>query len=177
MAASVAALTGAGWVGVRALRALSVPAMMAARRYSVEPLQKWGSWADEVWEQFRNRCSFGVVRDTSTLDTLYPLGSRRTLAWVVKEAGRPVGWAAGLNTQIRDHKYFGNLPGWDRARLRCRAGGGWASGLVECANACARRGRRGAYKPAAPTLAQRIPSRRIFPRSVELSSRDVKAPV
>ena len=58
---------------------------------------------------FANRCSFGVVRDTSTLDTLYPLGSGRTLAWVVKEAGRPVGWAAGLNTQMRDHKYFGNL--------------------------------------------------------------------
>ena len=109
MAASVAALTGAGWIGLRVLRGLSVPAMMSARRYSIEPLQKWGSWADELWEQFRERCSFGVLRDTSTLDTLYPLGSGRTLAWVVKEAGRPVGWAAGLNTQMRDHKYFGNL--------------------------------------------------------------------
>ena len=28
---------------------------------------------------------------------------------MVKEAGHPVGWAAGLNTQMRDHKYFGNL--------------------------------------------------------------------
>ena len=42
MAASVAALTGAGWLGVRALRALSVPAMMAARRYSIEPAAKVG---------------------------------------------------------------------------------------------------------------------------------------
>lgn len=109
IAASVAAFTGAGWLGVRGLRVLSIPAMVAAHRYSVEPLQKWGSWADEVWQQFRGCCSFGVVRDTSTLDTLYPLGSGRTLAWMVKQDGRPVGWATGLNTQMRDHKYFGNL--------------------------------------------------------------------
>ena len=49
------------------------------------------------------------MRDSSTLDMLYPLGSGRILAWVVKEAGRPVGRATGLNTQMRDHKYFGNL--------------------------------------------------------------------
>ena len=42
MAASAPALTGAGWLGVRALRALSVPAMMAARRYSIEPRPKVG---------------------------------------------------------------------------------------------------------------------------------------
>ena len=53
MAASVAALTGAGWIGLRVLRGLSLPAMLSARRYSIEPLQKWGSWADELWEQFR----------------------------------------------------------------------------------------------------------------------------
>ena len=101
---------------MRALRALSVPAMMAARRYSIEPVQKWGSWADEIWEQFQDRCSFGVVRDSSTLDMLYPLGSGRILAWVVKKAGRPVGWTTGLNTQMRDHKYLEVL-GWDGARL------------------------------------------------------------
>jgi len=109
LAASVAAFTGAGWVGSRALRVRSIATMVDSRRYTIEPIDKWGVWTDPLWQQFRSNCSFTVVRDSSTLDAIYPLGSGRVLAWVVKRQGQPIGWAAGLNTQMQNGKYFGNL--------------------------------------------------------------------
>ena len=102
-------MTGAAWAGLRVIRTLSLPAWMASRRYSIEPVTEWGPWVDPLWEQFRTHCSFSVVRNSSTLDWIYPLGSGRVLAWVIKRNGRPVGWAAGLNTQMQDDRYFGNL--------------------------------------------------------------------
>jgi hypothetical protein len=109
IAASAAALTGLGWAASRALRALSLPVWMASRRYSIEPVDTWGSWVDPLWEQFRTRCSFSIVRNHSTLNTIYPLGTGGVLGWVVKDEGTPVGWAACLNTHMQNHKYFGNL--------------------------------------------------------------------
>ncbi|MBV9038120.1 MAG: hypothetical protein JO182_26770 [Acidobacteriaceae bacterium] len=107
--ARAAALTGAGSVASRAWRALSVPAWTASRRYTIEPIDNWGPWADSIWEQFRSHCSLAVVRNSATLPALYPLGSGRVLGWMVKSGAEPVGWVTGLSTQMENNHYFGNL--------------------------------------------------------------------
>ena len=49
-----------------------------------------------------------AVRDCQTLNILYPPGAR-FLRYRVTRAGRTVGWAVLLDTQMSDNKYFGNL--------------------------------------------------------------------
>ncbi len=84
----VAAFTGAGWVGMKALGMARTP-----RREAYDLAERFAGWADEVWQ-----------RSVATLDTMYPASDQRFLR--VRAAG---GWAVLLDTQMRDHKQFGDL--------------------------------------------------------------------
>ena len=107
--ARLAAATGMAQAGVAAAQAKSIAGAMAARGYEIERVERWGEWADEVWARFRGQCSFSVIRDRGTLPALYPLESGRIQAYVIRRGGSVAGWAATMNTAMKDHKYFGNL--------------------------------------------------------------------
>jgi hypothetical protein len=107
--ARIAAHAGAASVGIEALQARSIVAGWRAREFSIERVSRWGTWADELWEQFRGNCSFCVKRDRATLSELYRLGDDRSLGYVVKRGTKPVGWIAAQNTTFVDHKYFGAM--------------------------------------------------------------------
>ena len=108
LAARAAAATSAAWAGVTALQ---WRAWNADRRSGVEleRIDRWGPWADALWERTRGASIFSVVRDRATLDALYPLGDRRYLAFAARRGGEIVGWAVALDTQMRDHSHFGDL--------------------------------------------------------------------
>ena len=109
LAARAAAMTGAAWAGVRALQWRAWTVSAPGSRVQLERIDRWGPWADTVWERTRDASILSVVRDRATLEALYPLDDRRYLAFVARRGGEPVGWGVALNTQMRDHKHFGNL--------------------------------------------------------------------
>ena len=94
-----AAVTGAGWLGMKALGMARTP-----RSAACDPAARFAGWADEVWQ--RSVADYALVarRDAATLDELYPVEEARFLR--VRAAG---GWAVLLDTQMRGHKQFGDL--------------------------------------------------------------------
>ncbi|HEX4748785.1 MAG TPA: hypothetical protein VH302_04520 [Bryobacteraceae bacterium] len=107
--ALAAAWTGAAKIGITALQAKSISAKWRANGYTIERVTSWGAWADVLWERFRRTCSFCVKRDRATLEELYNLGRDRSMAFLAKRSGTPVGWLAAQNTHFTDHKYFGAM--------------------------------------------------------------------
>jgi hypothetical protein len=106
--ATVAALTGAGKAGVSALQFRGLTGVPASSGLSIERVDAWGDWVDELWEKCRPGYSFAVSRDLRTVRALYPPGER-IRSYLVRRGGRPEGWIAALNTPVRNHKHFGNL--------------------------------------------------------------------
>jgi hypothetical protein len=98
-ALDAAAFTGAGWL---ALKALGMTRRAAAGAY--ELASGFAPWADEVWERSRPAYALLAQRDAATLDQLYPPSDARFLR--VRAAG---GWAVLLDTQMENHKQFGDM--------------------------------------------------------------------
>jgi hypothetical protein len=75
----------------------------------METAPDFGSWADEVWDACHARYGAIGVRDRDTLNRLYPPDDARFLIWKAIRDGRVIGWTVGLDTAMRDDKYFGDL--------------------------------------------------------------------
>jgi len=104
-----AATTGLGAVALAAVHWRSHLEAGRAAGLTVEPVVEWGEWADPIWTGFRATCSFATARDAATLRYLYPSSEPRSLRFLVRHAGRPVAWAAALNTPMRNDGFFGDL--------------------------------------------------------------------
>jgi hypothetical protein len=100
----VAAYSGLGSVGIAILQSRTV----SPGGLSVELVERWGDWVDELWTRSRGDCSFAVSRDLRTVMELYPLADRER-AYVMRQGGRVVGWMSTRLTRMRDHKHFGDL--------------------------------------------------------------------
>jgi hypothetical protein len=98
-ALDAAAFTGAGWLG---MKALGVTRPIASGPFNLEP--GFAPWADEIWERSRPAYTLLALRDAATLDLLYPSSDPRFLR--VRAAG---GWAVLLDTQMQNHKQFGDM--------------------------------------------------------------------
>ncbi|HJZ99816.1 MAG TPA: hypothetical protein VKE70_25080 [Candidatus Solibacter sp.] len=94
-----AAITGAGWLGMRIAG--------HGRHVAAEPHEsvgEFGQWADEIWGESRGYYTLVADRGAATLNALYPAADSRFLR--IRTKG---GWAVGLDTQMRDHKQFGDM--------------------------------------------------------------------
>jgi hypothetical protein len=98
----VAATSGTGWLALKILqRASAVPPGFRA-----EPISSATAADDEAWARFRERCSFAVLRDASTL----PLYCHKdVLRFQLRRDDQPKGWFSLLLAQMRGHRYFGDL--------------------------------------------------------------------
>jgi hypothetical protein len=68
-----------------------------------------GEWLDRVWASSAARYSFATVRDSATLNRLYPLATRRARLLRVSRGDRAIGCAV-VQDAFRDApKYFGSL--------------------------------------------------------------------
>jgi len=104
IAAQVARITGLGAIGLAFKQRTSGPV-----RGTVREVNTWGEWADEVWLQCRENCSFAVQRDRRTLESLYPLSDERTRLFLIERNGQPVGWSVCYHAALVNHRHFGNL--------------------------------------------------------------------
>ena len=66
-------------------------------------------WADDLWEACQNLYSMIAVRDSSTLNILYPIGNDRFIRLKITENDKTIGWAVVLDTRMSNHKQFGNM--------------------------------------------------------------------
>ena len=107
--ATLARITGLGWVGTRLYETWSSGVWRPRGvRLRAIPLRRWEPWVDEVWLSARSNCSMVGVRNTTTLEDLYPSHGRE-IRLCLEDAGRPIGWAVILDTEMRGDRHFGDL--------------------------------------------------------------------
>jgi hypothetical protein len=106
--AALAALTGAGGVALSLRQYRASLSVLSVRDLSIEPVEAWDGWVDDLWGQYRGHCSFAVTRDLPTLRELHPLNDRDR-GYLIRRSGRPVGWMCVRISPMRGHKHFGDL--------------------------------------------------------------------
>lgn len=75
---------------------------------TADAIDEWAEWSDVVWDDAKTNLGFALVRDASSLAQLYPVDGR-TLNYRLHEGDDVVGWISLLDTQMKNHAYFGDL--------------------------------------------------------------------
>ena len=107
MLMDLAVLTGAGGLTLRLLQ--GVKAKRAAPDVRAVLVQGFSQWADGLWEQCKEQYAMIAVRDSETLNILYPADSKRFLCYKVTRGDAIIGWFVLLDTPMHNNKHFGNL--------------------------------------------------------------------
>lgn len=102
----MARYTGLGSV---AMRAAQFRAGFENGHIRAELYDAFGGWADECWRNCKDRYCLLAVRDSDTLNRLYPWSDKRFFRVKFSHAEKLVGWAVLLDTQMSNHKQFGNM--------------------------------------------------------------------
>ena len=105
--ANLAARTGIGGLALKVLQ--SARAMGGPRNERAEVISGFSGWADDLWNACKGLYAMIAVRDSETLNILYPANSNRFLCYKVTRGSAVLGWAVLLDTQMRDSEHFGNL--------------------------------------------------------------------
>lgn len=103
---NLARYTGIGWAGLR------IAQFRPGSRNGWDEATThycFGSWADDIWSRCKDRYSLVALRDGATLNRIYPSSDPRFLRLLVSRAGKHLGWAVMLDTQMSGHKHFGNM--------------------------------------------------------------------
>ena len=74
-----------------------------------EEVTQFESWADDVWDAVKGSFAMIGVRDSEALRALYPSSYKRLSRLKMLREDRVIGWAVVMNTQMQNHKQFGNL--------------------------------------------------------------------
>jgi len=105
----LSAFTGLGWVAVKALHMLRYRRVARNDSVTVETADEFSGWADELWNACKDQYGMSAVRDSATLRVLYPKEKEKFIRLKVTEDQKVIGWAVLLDTQLSDHKQFGNM--------------------------------------------------------------------
>ncbi|HLJ50803.1 MAG TPA: hypothetical protein VKU01_32555 [Bryobacteraceae bacterium] len=101
--------SGVGWAGTHALSFSLAKPHGAVRKVIAREIGAFDDWADRLWEANHAQYSFVAVRNSSTLNALYPPADKRFIRLQVKHGRRIAGWALLLDLHLTDHPRFGNL--------------------------------------------------------------------
>jgi hypothetical protein len=104
--AGIAAATGTGWSGIKALHWLRTKGSTGG--ICAEPVTTFGPWADDLWGQCARPYAMIGDRQSDMLNILYPPGKNFLCLKIVRGI-EVLGWSVVLDTQMRGNKYFGNL--------------------------------------------------------------------
>jgi hypothetical protein len=109
LALNAAAYSGTGWAAARCWDLAHAPSSAAGDPLQAETVDDFGPWSDEVWDSARAHYGMCTVRDAATLRKMYPCEAIGFERIMFSHEGKPVGWALLLNSQLRDHSYFGDM--------------------------------------------------------------------
>jgi len=73
----------------------------------VEEVHQFDGWADELWQRCGSKYFATAVRDSATLNVLYP--DDKYIALKIARGSQLLGWAVVLDTQMHASKYFGEM--------------------------------------------------------------------
>jgi hypothetical protein len=102
--ADLAAFSGVGWAGMKALQTLRQLRSPRREAFDVEIIEDFADWADSLWQQNRSAYAITAVRDRATEQTLYPRTDRHFTRLRIRRGGQDIGWAA-VGERRRDEKY------------------------------------------------------------------------
>jgi hypothetical protein len=104
------AVSGTGWLGLKLLDALLSLRARGSGGAEAQVVERFGPWADELWQRCAGRYTVIGVRDQATLNALMPPGGwPPAIRLRVQRGGRDVGWAAVMDNQLEDDARFGDL--------------------------------------------------------------------
>jgi hypothetical protein len=101
--------SGLGFAGIKAWHLLRSRRSERRGQVAAEIVDHFAEWADDLWNACKTHYPMSAVRDAATLQILYPRGQSRFLRLKVTENRKVVGWAVLLNTQMSQHRQFGNM--------------------------------------------------------------------
>jgi hypothetical protein len=93
MLMDVGAISGAGWAGLNALRAVEHLRAPRVAPFSVEEFEEFSDWVDPLWERAKENYGLVAVRDAETLCLLYPTSFSHLTKLRVSRNGTTIGWA------------------------------------------------------------------------------------
>ncbi|NIV14825.1 MAG: hypothetical protein GWN62_27220 [Aliifodinibius sp.] len=102
-------ITGSGWLGIKLSHALTESKKLRDNSLFFEVVDNFAHWSDELWERCKDKFSMIAVRNNEALNILYPEGRKRFIRLKILQNGEVVGWALVLDTQMANHKQFGNM--------------------------------------------------------------------
>lgn len=109
-AAAAAAWSGVGWAGIHAAQRARGRNAPPSAGIDTESITAFGPWADTLWAAAARSYTFLARRDAETLNLRYSSTVlSRCLRIAVRRNGDYIGWAALLDTPMKDNKYFGSL--------------------------------------------------------------------
>ena len=103
------AFSGLGWAAIKALHAAHLGRVGRDPRISVETVNEFQEWTDELWRANCGQYGLCAVRDCDSLRILYPADEPKFIRLKIVESGRPIGWVVLMNSLLSGHKQFGNL--------------------------------------------------------------------
>lgn len=109
LAMDLAAASGFGWLGAKAGLALLHRAPPRAGSTEAELVERFGDWADDLWEGCGSRYSMVGVRDLESLHCIYPPGKPSLLRLKVASGRLVLGYVVMDDRQLTRDRYFGNL--------------------------------------------------------------------
>jgi hypothetical protein len=115
----VAAYSGLGWLGLRALHA-ALWLKAGAKGFSARAVEvaEFGPWADELWHRCKGSYRAIAVRDAASMNALAPAGAWPPVTRLrVERSGQVIGWALVMDTQMKGEHRFGDL---------------WVGSIVDC---------------------------------------------
>jgi hypothetical protein len=123
-AADLLAATGLGWLAARALHWRS---LLPGPGGEVRTEDRFGDWAEEIWERTRDEFCWIAERTAPVLRELYPPAGHCRIVRV------PGAWAVTWMTEMRGNAHFGDLR--LGTVLDCLAGPGQAEAVARAAAA------------------------------------------
>lgn len=107
----LAAFSGLGWLGLRAMHALlRLKAGGASFSANAVEVGEFGPWADDLWNRCKGSYSAIAVRDAASMNALAPAGAWPPVTRLrIERAGQVIGWALTMDTQMKGEHRFGDL--------------------------------------------------------------------
>ena len=105
----ILALSGLGLIGVKIIQNISKNRIIRKNSIIVEEVDGFLHWSEELWNVCKGDYSMIAVRDSSTLNILYPRESNKFIRLKMLQHDQVIGWAVVLDTQMQNHNYFGNM--------------------------------------------------------------------
>ncbi len=109
IALDLLAISGIGWTAIKLYQAVSSEKASPTVTLKVEPVSSFAGWTDDIWNRSKHGYCLAAVRDSKTLNILYPEDNKLFVRLRFLKNRQAVGWVVALATAMKKHKQFGNM--------------------------------------------------------------------